>query len=322
MPLTDIGSYVPVMDEFAAHWAEVNMDLGGGPATDLKLQGGYTRANFVAERGALSAAITELEDLENGRQIAAANRDTQKAALRQKLGQFRAMLRAVIPNSKYAAAAQVMPDYGTSESKFLAPFDDMHSLWTRINADATLPGFTPPMLIGTYALATFAMELAALRIAYGEVTIAESDLTVGREGRNALLPPARERMLQYRSAVEATFGVDHPLTLSLPDLSPAPGSTSDPVTLSGAWNAGLGEAVFNWTPSTAATLEEYILRWSPGSTYDSATSSLVGVTFPGTTTLSTALGLPAPGAVASFKVFVKLSTGNEAGSNTVTIARP
>lgn len=39
MPLTDIGSYVNVMDQIAAHWDGVNTELGGAPATDLKLQG-------------------------------------------------------------------------------------------------------------------------------------------------------------------------------------------------------------------------------------------------------------------------------------------
>ena len=40
------------------------------------------------------------------------------------------------------------------------------------------------------------------------------------------------------------------------------------------------------------------------------------------TSLATTVGLENPGDVASFKVFVLLTTGNEAGSNTVTITRP
>ena len=50
MPISDIGSYVSVMDEFLAHWEDVNLQLGGAPATDLKLQGNYTLAMFLADR--------------------------------------------------------------------------------------------------------------------------------------------------------------------------------------------------------------------------------------------------------------------------------
>lgn len=232
------------------------------------------------------------------------------------------MLRAVIPNSKYVGAAQVMPELGAAESRFLAPFDDMLSLWTRINADATVPGFTPPMLIGTYALATYTTELAALRTAYGQLTTTETDLNVGRQERNALLPPARERMVQYRAAVEATFGVDHAQTLSLPDLSPAPGATPDPVTLSGAWNAATSEADLSWTTSTDPNLDEYEVRMSPGATYDAASATVIANVPTGTTTLNTTEGLAISSDVASFKVFVKLTTGNQSGSNTKTITRP
>lgn len=61
---------------------------------------------------------------------------------------------------------------------------------------------------------------------------------------------------------------------------------------------------------------------SPGATYDAATATVIGNVPAGTTTFNTTAGLAASGDVASFKVFVKLTTGNESGSNTVTITRP
>ena len=66
----------------------------------------------------------------------------------------------------------------------------------------------------------------------------------------------------------------------------------------------------------------YELRMSPGATYDAASATVIGNIPPGTTTFSTFEGLTAPGDVASFKLFVQLTTGNQAGSNTVTITRP
>ncbi|MEK6260423.1 MAG: hypothetical protein AABP62_17535 [Planctomycetota bacterium] len=61
---------------------------------------------------------------------------------------------------------------------------------------------------------------------------------------------------------------------------------------------------------------------SVGATFDAATATVVAHIPAGTTTLETTAGLENSGDIASFKVFVKLTTGNEAGSNTVTITRP
>jgi hypothetical protein len=322
MPLDTIGSYPAVMDEVLAHWTDVNTALGAPPAPELMLQGAYTRAMFVTDRAAVEGQIIAIEDLENARETGAAQRDILKAAIRTRLGQFRAMLRAVLPGSKYPRAVPPLPAPTSVESKFLAAFDDMHSLWTRINADVSIAGFTPPLVIGGYALATCTTDLAALRTAFTAVTTAENDLDVGRQGRDGLLRPARERMVQYRAAVEATFGPTHPLTLSLPVLFSAAGSTPAAVTLSGAWNSASAAADLAWTASADPDLEEYEVRFSPGPSYDAGTSSVAGNLPPLTLALATDAGLAASADQASFKVFVRLTTGNEAGSNTLTITRP
>ena len=63
------------------------------------------------------------------------------------------------------------------------------------------------------------------------------------------------------------------------------------------------------------------MRMSSGSSYDAATATVIGNFPSGTTSFATTDGLESPGDVASFKVFVLLTTGNEAGSNTLTITR-
>jgi hypothetical protein len=65
MPLTDPGSYVGVMDEISPHWEDVNTELGGAPATDLKIAGGMTRALFITLRNDVSAKLIDEQDLEN-----------------------------------------------------------------------------------------------------------------------------------------------------------------------------------------------------------------------------------------------------------------
>ena len=282
MALNGFGSYVVVMLEVLEHWDSANTELGGLPASDLVLQGGLTRAQFSADRDAISAGITGIEDLENGRQIAADIRQTSREQVRERLSRFRGILRGTLPNTPYEKAAPTLPELSAVQSKFLAPLDDMASLWTRINADTSTPGFTPPLIIAGYALADFQTDLAGLRASFAAVTAAENDLDLARKERDALLPPAKERMVQYRAMVEATFGAEHPLTLTLPTLSSAPGSTPDAVTASGEWDAVAGEAVLTWNGSTNSNLQLYEIRVASGATYDAATASVAGQVLAGT----------------------------------------
>jgi len=103
---------------------------------------------------------------------------------------------------------------------------------------------------------------------------------------------------------------------------PVWGSTPAGVTLTGTWVPANEQAEFSWPASTNPNLDHYVVRMSVGSSYDAATATVVGNFAAGTTSLATTVGLESPGDVASFKVFVVLTTGNEAGSNTVTITRP
>lgn len=322
MPLEDVGSYGPVMNEIGIHWGKVNLALGGTSATDLKLEAGFTLAMFLLLRDEIQAKIAAIEGFENGRQIAADQRDALKIALRDHLAQFRAMLRVQLAKSKYASSAPVLPELTLGESKFMAAFDDAADLWGRIDADATVAGFTPPLVIAGYTRAAFVTDIAAMRAAFLAVLTAENDKRMGIKDRETLLDTAREYMVQYRAGVEGLLGPKHTLTQTLPVITPPPGSTPGAETLSGQWNAATSQADLQWTASPNPNLDHYQMRMSPGSTYDAATATVIGNIPPGTTTFSTIEGLLNPGDTASFKVFVVLTTGNEAGSNTVTITRP
>ena len=322
MPLNGLGSYLPLMVEVLNHWEDVNIELGGTPATELKLQGAHTRALFQLLHDELAAMLVGLVDLENGREIAANSRDQKKTAISLKINSFRGLLRGLLPQTIYPGAAPLVPQFGLAESKFLAPLDDMASLWGRIDADTTIAGFTPPLLLAAVTRAMFVTELAGMRTAFGVVSLAENDENIGLRRRDALLPVIRERIVQYRELVAAVLGPTHPLTLSLPVMTPNPGSTPAPVPLTGGWNPVTAQAEFSWPPSDNPNLDEYEMRMSPGATYDGSTATVIGNIPAGTTIFATTAGLANSGDEASFKLFVKLTTGNEAGSNTITITRP
>ena len=283
---------------------------------------GYTLANFTTDRTAIDAAITDVEAKDNARQIASSDRDIKKALAREKIAQYRATVTGVLSGTPYVKTLPKLPQFGANQGVFLKAMDDMANGWSRINTD-TIPGFTGPLLLaGGYALATFNTDLTAMRAAFVASTNAEDNSRQQRSVRNALLAPAKARMVQYRQAVKGILPSSSALLATIPAVSPPPGSTPDPVNASGVWNGTSLEADLSWTASTNPNLAHYSVRTAPGPTYHAADESVVAEVPAGTTAYSTNEGLVAPGATALFRIYVVLTTANEKGSNTVSVTRP
>lgn len=83
-----------------------------------------------------------------------------------------------------------------------------------------------------------------------------------------------------------------------------------------------GEADLSWTASSDPDLSGYSVRRSGADPYDTDSELVVDTLPPGTLVLATDEGLGTPGSTMRYKVYVVLTTGNEKGSNTVTIDRP
>ena len=320
MPISSPSTFPPVLQEFVTHWSNANAALGASP---LLLRGAYTAATLSADRAAVVTALTTVEDRNNVRQNAAANRDLRKAALYPRLSQFKNAVRYQLAGSQYAETLARLPDISRSEAIILRTLDDMGTQWAKINADATVAGFTPPLtLIGGYNKAAFDLEMSALRAAYSAVNAADVEAKLARKRRDLLLTPARQRMQQYRIAVLAKFGANDALTLSLPKYTPEPGSTPDPVNLSVVWEPTLTKARLVWSASSNARLSHYEVRQSGGASYKTSEESNVATVAKTETQLLTTAGLTAPGAVNAFKVYVITTDGNERGSNTAKVSRP
>lgn len=319
VPFTNLDSIIPTINEFIAHWTQVNAALGANPLT---LPGPYTLAQLTTDRDNLQNLITAVTTADNSRQVAAGDRDIRRAALRERMRQFRATVNGRLAGSVYVTALPRMPTTNASQQAFLRVLDDISNLWTRINA-APPAGFTGPLtLTGGYTLATFNADITALRNAFSAVITAETAATFARRQRDAALAPVRTRLVQYRAAVTGAFTSGHPLIASLPALTPPAGATPDPVTLSGVWDATQQRAVLTWEPSTAPDLAHYSVRYHPGPRYRASEEQTITQVPPGTHTFVTNFGLVASGSVSWFKVYVVLSTGNERGSNAVKVIRP
>jgi hypothetical protein len=297
MPISSIASYVGTADEVIPHWTDVNVDR----LAKLKVAGGYDLPGFTVDRDALQAALTGIIGLENSRELAADDRDAQKKNLRTRLDQFRSALRLHLAKTAYYRVIPKMPHESSAESKFMSPFDDMADLWGRIDADAGIAGFTPPLLLtGGYTLAGFIADIATMRAYFRAVDDAENDLEIARKQRDMMLDPLKERMQQYRAAIELEYGPGHPFYQSLPSLTPAPGSTPDGVIASGIWDDITAEAQITWQPSTNPNLDQYSIRMTPGATYDTENNTVLATVAASEVKYRTMEGLLNSGDTASY----------------------
>lgn len=319
MPITTIGSYAPTMQAFIAHWQEVNAVTG----TEFTLRDGYTVDNLTDDRADLLSAVAAVQPADNDKRLAADTRDARKRALHDRLKEFNAAVRYRFLGAAYPAALPRVPTLSRNESLFFRALDDANNLWLRINANSpAIPGFTPPFTLrGNYTQLMFQTDLIHMHDAYVAVTNATQTATYTRAQRNLRLPDAKAHLVEYRQAVLVRFPANSPLVHSLPAVSPPPGSTPAPVSVSGVWNAALQKAVLTWTPSDNPALAYYSVRTAPLPKYKAENESVVAEVPKTETSYATSTGLVIPGATALFRVYVVLDTANERGSATVAVTR-
>jgi len=323
MPLTTFESYLIVEQEYLTPWGLVNVALGNTLATDLKLSGNYLVTNLTAERTAFQNAMDAVDAANNAVQVAVGNLNIAKNNLRIRLTQFRASVQYQLRTSGYFGALPTLPLKTAAENGTIDAYARMAQLWTQINADATVAGFTPPLvLFGSYALATYNTDLAALRTLYAVTEANRVKADVARGNRDVLIPPLRPRFQEYRAAVIAKLGALSALAQNIPVVSSKPGSTPNAVTINGVWNGLSGAAEFNISASDAPDFARYEYRYSAGTRYDGDTAAVLAVVTKITNlSLVTSTGLGSAGLSIAVKCYVITTTGNEKGSNTVVITR-
>lgn len=321
MPITSVGSWLPTIDEFLAHWTDVNAALA---PSALTLLGGYARATLVIDRAAVETAVTDVQNKDNTTQIARGDRDVRRATVHPRFLQFRAAINGQLPNTKYIPAIPKAPQFDDAPGTWRDRLDDMSNLWTTINTNnPPITGFTPPLtLAGAYTILLFTGETTNLKNAFVAVSNAEQAGQMSRENRDNVFAPVYQRLKQYRQAVAGLFPAGSPLMQSLPALTPRPGHTPDLVNVSAVWDAAELKARVTYAASVDPDLDEYELRACFGDKFKTSEEQVIGNNLPGVLEFLTDEGLVAPGSKVFYKVYVKLKTGNEKGSKTVSVTRP
>lgn len=315
-------NYLSKVDEFLAHWPAANTAFGSA----IVLSGNYAVAQLTSDRAALLTQLNAVSTAENANQVASATRDIARAAIKERMRQFNNVVRGFWPDSVYVHELPKIPGSTASIGVWQKALQKMADTWAGINAITPVPAGAPiPLLLtGGYTRATFVTDQTAMLAAFQAVSSASNAFEKARDVRDEIWNPIYQRLKQYRLAIQGRFAVETATYSSLPDLSPARGSTPDAVNVSAAWDLSISKAVITFTESGNPNLDQYELRACFGSRYNVAEEQVLASLMAGDTPLrfETDEGLVASGSKVFYKVYVMLTTGNEKGSRAVSVTRP
>lgn len=328
MPISGASSYVPTCQAFLSHWEDVDSVLGA--ATPLTIAGQVLgqstpifRAGFEALYNSLlaqrDAVTTTLVDLD----LARGDAQDLRAKLVTRIGQFIGEVRGNLAGTKYERALPELPDSQSTQDTLQKATVRAVALWTKLNADLTTGMTLPLVLEGGFALGGLTDLMNAIPLTYLALEKARGQVKLEREERNDLQDRIYPVLKAYRQVMPQKFPAGHALITALPDLTPKPGATPDAVALTAVWSAADTKAKLEWAASSESALDHYEVRAVPGEEYDVDDEvQVASIPKNGPRLLLTEQFLSAPGQHASFKVYVVLTTGNEAGSEPVTVTRP
>ena len=321
MPITSNADYIPTIDEFHAHWTVANdTETFNIPIDD----GMVLFGELVDLRNELDGFKTTLEVRLNDLEIARVTLNQAREAAADRLADFNRRIRALFPNDARFNKLPLVPTRTAGRDPFLTAMDDAKDLWTRVNALPASPVFTAPLLLhGGFTLAAFTTRRTALDAAFTARGTADTRTGVTRAQRDEVQVRALRILTGYRLMVEALFPPDSVIVATLPALRPPEGHTPAPVAMAATWIPAETKAEIEWEASADPNLQNYQLRAVPGPDYNAADATTLHTFLPADPrTFQTGAGFAIPGAAMTYKLFVRLTTGNESGSEAVTVTRP
>jgi len=323
MPISNNASYVPTMNEFIAHWGQVNAAINPDLTVPAPDGTAMTLSGFSGLRDSLQAQFQILVGFLNDKEIARGSIRLLKEKMLAHFNEFNAMLDGYWAATPFINARPYAPSASDGMEAFLAPMRDAASLWEKLNAAPAPAGITLPLALSDGSVADSFLDLISeLQAAYVTEAGANQNAVLARSQRNEIMATAKAVMVSYRKVVPARCAQHPTLVDTLPAVTPPPGHTPDPVHASAVFQAP-DQAKIVYDASAEATLARYELRGNPGEKYEEEDAITLATHSPADAReFLTGFGLTQPGTQASFKVFVILETGNEAGSAAMTVERP
>ena len=325
MAITGPASYSTTMGEFAAHWRACNSQLGSLPLIVRVPESNtaVTLAQFKDLRTLLEAQRDDLLGCQINQEGARGDINLKKTPLLRQLNWFISTLDGYFQNTDFYEARPYAPSFTDGPEVFLRPLIQARNLWLKINAGPAPAGVTLPLeLRAGVTQVSFAAAVAALQAAYEQEQLEGLEVTLARGKRNLTQRKAYSIMKAYREAVPGIMA-EFPVCLeTMPRLTPVPGHTPAPVAASAVFVAPDAARV-EYAASGEAMLKRYELRGCVGADYNEEDAVVIASHGPEEAReFVTTFGLTQPGAEVALKVYVILTTGNEAGSAVMRVERP
>lgn len=324
MPIQSNASYLPTMDEFLAHWGQVNTALGTTPLLVAKPGAlATTRTQFDTLRTTLMTNQTAVQGFINDQEIARGDINIRKAALLLTFNQFIAVVEAYYQGTKFYNAKPLAPGIGEGQANFVDPMVDAMTLWDKMNMGTAPAGVTLPINVGAgVSQGAFLSSVGLLQTSYRDEKTAAQNVILARADRNLTQETAYDLMKAYRLAVPARCTQFPNLIETLPRLTPEPGHTPDAVQASATYVAPSTSHVVH-EASADADLDYYDLEGTNGEDWNGDDAVHLGRHYPNEANeFTVAFGLTQPGTAVALKVFVVTTTGNRAGSAPIVVRRP
>lgn len=326
MPISGNASYLDTIDAVLAHWSQTNARLAPKffVARVEEKNISADRAKLVGIRTALENQQRVVQSRLTDEQIAGGIVLEQKTALLGKLNLFLAKMDGFYGNTRFVPARPYAPSISDGRDAFTSPLGDAMTLWEKMNGGPAPASVTLPLVLadGTDQGA-FASAISTLGFAYSDERTKGQDLTLARGDRNTFQDEAYEIMKAYREGLPGSDAAKFPVLIeTMPRLTPLPGHTPTAVSASAVYQAPDGTKIV-YGASTDSMLARYQLRGNVGPEFNNDDAIVIATNAPGAPReFVTDFGLTQPGAKISLKVFVILSTGNEAGSAPMFVERP
>ncbi|MDX2111427.1 MAG: hypothetical protein SFY80_14440 [Verrucomicrobiota bacterium] len=313
---------LPKLETVRDQWLGLIDQLG---APGFKLSNQYAVTTYVTDVSNFAGLELAQKELDSEVAWARSARDTQRGTMVTYINGFIQRARAFSGPLTSTGTLLVLPktvNTSHSNGRICHAGDVIATEWQKL-IDLNHPDLPSPLTLnGGVTLAQFLTALESFRLTGSRLDRGRLAARTNRIRRNELLfKKLKPVIVEYRRRVKDMFPKDSPEVLNLPRITPLPGTTPDPVVLTGGWNSTLARAVLSWTACTHPDLDHYEIRACYEPSYHVMDDSVIGNVSKSTLSFESAAGLVADGSVANYKVYAVTKTEREKGSNTVKVIR-
>ena len=327
MPIQGPTSYFQCTQEFINHWHDANVANANTPILlakeELETPADVGRDDLVTLLFTLEGARETVDDRAQDLGILRAQLVGLQVELNAAINGFNQRMRADHGASPFAANLAAVPSLGAGREAFMRPLRDTQRLWGKVNTWRVGLGRDSIVLAGNVDLAMVGQRMALTRTVLDGIEEREQQLGLDLAERNAIQDKIYPILRIYRLKLPTVFLAGAPILMTLPLLTPLPGSTPEAPGLTGGWVVAGVQAEFVRTASPTLAVVRHQLRGCAQANFDENQEVVLATVELGQPlTFQTTFGLVGPGLTASYRLVAMTADHHEHGSESVVVTRP